>query len=234
MFNIDRLLAIIGVVLAVPGIIILFQSPRLEEGFLFAALLFLTIAYFIHLYWWEFQQYFFTHLEVDKTITFKDSRAKVAQVQTTIRSRVSHSGITQLWFRNFQPGSKYQNVMVDGEPPGSTKTKGGNIEFCKEFDRPLLSGQPVEVKVSYEIHDAFPLNDPDESFVTHIVATRTKKLKLRIRFHDQMIGRNIRGIVSYGSGGAERTRDITVNAGIAEYQIENPKTSARYTIEWDW
>jgi len=233
MLKLDRILAILGLLLAIPGVLVLFQSPHKEAGFLFASILCLVFAYTSHFYWWEFRQSFFTHFEVNKTVTFQDPQARVVRVETRIKSRVNHSGITQLWFRNFQPGDKYRRVTVDERPPGSTKTKGGSLDFCKEFDRPQTSQGTFETKVSYEVHDAFPLTNPDEFFITHVVGTPTKLLRLRVRFHNAKIGRNVRGVVT-GLSGAERIREIPVDSELAQYEIRNPRIGSRHTIEWEW
>jgi hypothetical protein len=176
-FNVDRLLAILGVVLAIAGLIPQFAlPPRLEEGMMLAGLLFVIAAYFSHLYWWEHVQPSFTHLELDKTVSFqRNSTDWVAKVDTVIKSKANHSGLTQLWFRHFAPKEGYQNVLIDTAPPGTTKQKAGTLEFCKDFNRPLSSGEKVTVKVSYEVHNAF--TESQES-VTHRIGTKTKMLKL--------------------------------------------------------
>lgn len=232
-FNFDRLLAVLGIVLAIPGIFPLFHSPGRERGFLIVSLVCIVIAYSTHLFWWEYVQPSFTHIEVDKTLVIADLNANIASVETRIVTRVSHSGITQLWFRGFQPGSQYQNVLVDGNPPSSNKTKAGGLEFCKEFDRPLSSRQVVTVTIKYDVQNAFPVTNPHEFFVTHIVATKTKKLNLKVRFHASKLGQNVKGYISYGSSGPTPDKPLVVNAGVAEYAIDRPKI-AHYTIEWNW
>jgi hypothetical protein len=234
--NFDRVLAILGIMLAIPGIVVLFQAPRLEEGLLLSALMLVISAYSAHLYWWEYVQPSFTHLEMDKSLHFQapnNQNNQIAIVETVVKSKVNHSGSSQLWFRNFLPGDKFRNVLINGKAPLQTKIRAGSFEFCNDFDRPLSSGEVVEVRLSYEVHDGFA--DSRHEFVTHVVGTKTRKLKLKVRFDPTKPGRNVQCHVIHGTGVGRFIRNLPVNRENAvEIEIPKPKAASRYTIEWDW
>ena len=227
----DRVIGIAATLASIPAILDLFHGERTREGLLFGALSLLIFGVLIYRRWEE-KQPLFSYIEIHKELMFLDAAGNVATMETRATTKANHTGIQQLWFRNINADGDVKNFTIDSTPATSQR-KAGSWEVCKQFDRPLRRGDIVSVTLRYELHQAF--SGPTEG-MTHVTATKTNKLVVRIKFHQNKVGRNPRAFVGKGSE-VEEALDLPQaldNGQTFEVVIDKPKLGAYYTIEWTW
>jgi hypothetical protein len=227
----DRAIGIAAVLAGIPAILDLFKGERTREGLLFGALSLLILGVLIYRRWEE-KQPLFSYIEIQKELMFLDAAGNVATMETNATTKANHTGIQQLWFRNINADGDVKNFTVDSIAT-SGQRKAGSWEVCKQFDRPLHRGDIVSVTLKYELHQAFP--GPTEG-LTHVTATKTNKLVVRIRFHDSKIGHNPIAFIGKGSDVEEPLDSPKAldNGKTVEMVIDKPKVGTYYTIEWRW
>lgn len=231
--TLDRVLAVLGVLLGIPAILGFF-SQRFGEGLLLTGLVLLIVGYLLYRRYEESQP-LFTYLEMHKILKFHDAAATTAGFSTIVTARANHTGVSQLWFRNINADGDVTNFRIDGAPVPQNLIvkKAGSYEVCKQFDRPLRRGDTEQITLSYDLINAF---SSTHEGITHVTVTKTKKLKIRVEFHSQRVGHNVRFYAAYG-GGIEKDLDPPRfdNTGLAlEIELEGLKTAAYYTIDWNW
>jgi len=227
----DRFLAILSILLAIPALIEFIHNENIRDGVLFSALVVLVSGYWLYRRW-ENGQPFFTHLEIHKTLIFQDRDADVAVLETKTKTKANHP-VQQIWFRNISADGDIRNFTIDGSPPLVVQRKAGSWEICKQFEHPLERGDKVEITLRYELYRAFTGHVEG---VTHVLATKTKKLLVRVQFHENKVGRDIRAFVGLGADKEKALAMPTPSANGTGYEleIENPKKGSYYTIEWRW
>lgn len=225
----EDLLAYVGIALAIPGTVLLFSS-RATIGVLVLVLVVILFAvYRLH------NRPVFTYMEVDKTLDFQDDAGQLARLTVRVKARPNHRGTTQLWFRGINADGSIRNLKIDGEilPAHSIKKVAGTIEVYKQFPQALTPGKVVPVELSYELHDSFPGNSEG---LTHVTATHTKRVKLRVHFHAGRPIIDVRHYVGYGGqvhGELEKPA-MSENRLSVECALRNPKIGSYDTVEWKW
>lgn len=179
------------------------------------------------------RQWFFTHILIEKNLLFVDPIASTARLSTVMTSRSNYSGITQMWFRNINADGQIKNILLDGKPAARTQKKAGSLEVCKEFDHPLRSGEIVKTELSYELTDSF---SGGHEGITHVTATKTESLSMRVKFHAGRLPKQTRAFVEYGSTLQEKLYTLTQSEDKTEalLRVKRPQIGGYYTIEWDW
>jgi hypothetical protein len=174
----------------------------------------------------------FTHLEVEKTLTFLDASAEIADLSTNLKSRVNHNEVDEIWFRNIAADGQITNIRIDDRPPDKSLRKAGTLEVCKEFGRHLRKGEIVTTKLSYELHNSF---SGAREGMTHVIATQTADLRLNVQFHQGRMPKSARVFVGYASTDDEVLQaPVWRNDQSLRVHITRPKVGAYYTVEWDW
>ena len=202
-----------------------------EEVLLLLLALIIALVLFYNYRHSKQQQSLFTHLKLDKTLTFLDSDGKIARLSTTITSRANHAGLTQMWFRNINADGQIDNILVDGKEPAKIRRVAGSLEVCKEFSKALRRGEIQQIELSYELRDSFR---SQREGMTHVTSTDTAMLIMRVRFHPARSPSRTRAFVGYGSGKEEILAPLNVGNSEVSLEIRKPRLGAYYTIEWDW
>jgi hypothetical protein len=229
----DRILAVLGLVFAIPAVFEFVHSRKVEEGLLFTAVVFLIVFLLIYRQWINTRE-LFTFRDIHKTLTFNDATGNLAVLECRFDAKANHTGIQQIWFRNINADGDVTNITIDGQAPAVVQRKAGSWEVCKQFDHAVRSGDKHTIDLRYELLNSFSGN-PES--ITHIVASKTKKLTVRVIFHDKRVGRQIRSFV--GRAGAveeplnDQPRTIENGNGV-EIEIDKPKIGSYFTIEWRW
>jgi hypothetical protein len=225
----EELLAWLGIALSIPGVILLFSNKAgIGIMVLILVVILLTIYKLLN-------RPIFTYMEVDKTLEFQDDQAQIAHQVSRFKARANHKGITQLWFRNINADGTVQNIRIDGVtiPAHLIQRVAGSIAIFKQFDRELSRGQIATVELSYELHGSFP---GAREGLTHITATETKKVKMRVISTPRRPFLDARHLLGYGGQVQAEMEKPTFATGrlSVECEFKNPKPGSYHTIEWDW
>jgi hypothetical protein len=237
----DRIVGILGLLLGLPALFEFFKA-RFTNALLLVVLILLITGYLLYRYMDKHRKIreirensLFTHLEVETILSFRDPAGALATQTTKIHAQANHTGITQLWFRNLNADGQMNNFKMNGTlvPPNLVRRKAGGYEVCKEFDRPLRAGDTYKATLTYDLINSFP---KEREGTTHVVFTATKKLKMRVEFHQQKVGREPLFFMERGGGIAEQLAPPRPDGFALEVESEGEdlQIGAYYTIEWVW
>jgi len=224
------LLAYIGIALTIPGVGLLFLNKATIVG----TLILIVVVILFVMYWLQNRPPF-TILEADKTLDFQDEAGNLAFLESRVKIRANHMGITQFWFRGINADGTIENIKIDGDliPPHLIKRVAGSIEVYKQFNQVLTPGKVTNIALSYELHDSFL---GKREGMTHVTSTQTKRVKIRINFHQRRPASDVRHYLGYGSQVQAELEKPAVPADrlSVECQFRNPKPGSYHTLEWDW
>jgi hypothetical protein len=225
----EDLLAYIGIALSIPGVILLF-SDKAAIGIMVLILVVILLVIYKLL-----NRPVFTYLEVEKVLDFKDNLGQVALLVSRFKARANHKGTTQLWFRNINADGTIQNIKIDGVvvPAHLIQRVAGSIALFKQFDPGLSRGQVATVELSYELHGSFL---GAREGLTHITATQTQKVKMRVNSDKTRPLHDARHFLGYGGQVQAELEKPTFSNGrlSVECEFKNPKPGSYHTVEWDW
>ena len=221
-------MAIISLVITVPGFLILFVSGFMALGVV-TFVLALGVGFF---YWWS-EQPPFTIKEVEKTLVFQDPQGHRAKVSRTQTARANQTGITEIWVGNIRTDGSIENVHVDGQPPDDDEIRVGVRRICKRYPRGQQRGQDYRMTISFDAIDSFANST---EVYEHLVTTKTKKLKMRINFHPDRPCGAVKAYLQYGGQTHQPLKDPWVSDDRTEvlFEMSKPKEGSEYALEWTW
>jgi hypothetical protein len=226
--KLEILLAWIGIILGVPGFLLLFFTSHVTSGLLVFA--FVAVLVWVR---WELGRPEFTILEIEKILTFHDSQASRATLVRRHKARANHKGLTEFWCGNISTDGSLQNVQVDGQDPHAMKTEAGDLRICKRFPRPSEHGEIYEMQLSYDLLKSFEGNPEG---LIHVCSYKTKRLKMVVVFHPEKPCRSARAYIRFGGQPHERLPQpkISEDATRAEIELTRIKLGGEYCLEWNW
>jgi hypothetical protein len=226
--TVDHLLALIGILIGLPGFMILFFNGQVVAGFLVVVM----IAGIIWVRWLQ-TQLDFTLLEVTKTLTFHDVTGHEATLIRRQTARANHKGLIQFTIKGITSDGVIDNILIDGKPPHEQFTEAGRIGVRKHFSKPLDRGDIDDMELTYDITDGF--NKATETSA-HKVAYKTDKVKLIVIFHPNRPCFNPRASLRFGGNLYKNLTGLKVigNNARIEIEIKKPKIGSDCYIEWDW
>lgn len=219
-------LAIISVLIGLPGFFYYFVSGQAVVGILTALIVagLLVVA-------WMVNQPPITVLNYDKTLTFLDPEASVARQESVLEIRANQNGVRMFHLGTFSADGSVQEIKVYGKEPTARRVRAGEIEVLQELPRPLKWRQTVKVPVSLKYIDSF--SKPNTEAYTHVVGHKTKKLSLTVKFDEGKPYEEVRGFVRYG-GQVWGGYPVECPPGKAKLDKKRPRLGSEYRIEWDW
>jgi hypothetical protein len=224
----DELLAWVGIVIGIPGLLVLFFTVQIAIG----VFVVLIIGGLIWLRWYLALPDF-TILEMEKRLVFKDPQAHKATFTRYQKARANHKGLTEFWIKGNSADGRIENVRIDDKDPDIQTLEAGDLAVCKRFHRPLERGQQEPMKLSYDIIDGFSGNPEG---LIHLVSYKTKLFRMIIEFHEDRPCNSCRAFLRYG-GKEHRTlpQPVTFAGGRrVEFEVKRPKLGAEYFLEWNW
>jgi hypothetical protein len=182
---------------------------------------------------WHVNQPQITQLVCDKTLTFEDKEAHSATQVGELTLQANHKGARMFSIGSFSADGSVQDIRIDNQPPTRQQVRAGAIEAVKEFRNPLERGAKRNLRVSVRYIKSFPKHT--ESW-THVVAHKTKILRLAIEFHPERPCTSARAYLRYGGQVYQELSGVEVYDGgrRIRFEVKRPKLGSEYTIEWDW
>lgn len=224
----ENILGLIGIVLGVPGFLLLF----FKGNFVFGILVVVLVAILVWVVF-EVNRTEFTILEVEKRLTFHDSIAHRATLVSSQRVRSNHRGLSEFWCRNISADGPIENVLIDGREPDETSMEAGDMQICKRFPHPLAWRQRIQMVVSYDLINSFPGNPEG---LIHTVDRQTKKLRLVVDLNSCKPCAVARAFLRFGGQVYKSLDDPEVSEGrsVISVEVSNPRQGGEYYIEWEW
>lgn len=228
--NLDRVLALIGVAIGIPGFLILFMSDQWVHGVLVLLLVCALGAWWFYA-WWRDKLPVFTVLELAKKLTITTPDGRTATLTRTQKVRINHKGITEWWCRNISADGAISNINIDQHPPDVTINTGGTIQVCRRFPYPKQRGEEWESTLSYDIADSFI--KPREE-LRHLVTFKTKKVTIEVELPRGCNRADLR--FTFGGEEAERLSDpeLSNNNRTIKVEIKRPRIGGQYHVGWEW
>ncbi len=226
----DLWIALAGLIIGIPGFILLFKSPTATAAVI-TVLLLLSVFLALGYVYWSQRLPHFTIESVEKELAFLHQDCKHATLSRKQTAIANHPGITEFWCRNIAADGSIQNIQIDGARPNDERHVLGEIEVCKRFRSPLKRGQSFTTVLTYDLVDCFP---QEREQLIHVVEGRTKKLRLEIRFPAGRNVRNPRAIIKFGGEERSQLDSLVVSQSVLLLEVKRPKFGADYVVEWNW
>jgi hypothetical protein len=228
--NVDRVLAIVGIAIGIPGFLLLFISDQWVHGVLVLLLVCALAAWWFYARWRD-NLPVFTVLELTKRLTIISADGRSASLARSQKVRINHKGITEWWCRQISADGTVTNITIDQLPPDVTTSTGGTIQVCRRFQYPKQRGEEWESTLTYNIADSF--TKPHEELI-HMVAFRTKKLVLEVELPRNCTHADLR--FTFGGEQGEKLSDpeLSNNNRTITATIKRPRIGAQYHLGWEW
>jgi|HubBroStandDraft_5_1064220.scaffolds.fasta_scaffold71490_2 hypothetical protein len=225
--NWDRVLAIVGVVIGIPGFLIFFLSDKLAHAVVVLVVVCACAAWWIYTIWRD-RRPVFTVFLLEKTLEIKDPLD--AFVTRRQKVRINHKGITEWWCRNLATDGTIQNILIDGMPPDETVESSGSLHVCRRFD-PKNRGDFWESTLTYQVLDSFLKNR--EEYI-HFTGFETKNLKVEVRLCRPCTAAEL--YLTYAGEQRESLSApvISPDKRVITYELKRPLLGAQYHLRWFW
>jgi len=232
--SIDRLLAVVGVILGLPGFVLIFSSGNAAVGDIVvaAAFLFLIVAWYVG---WRLRRPPFTMKTIVVRLEIFDSGGKQARLSKTYQIRPNFRHLHQMTHRNIAADGTITDLRWNDKPISDRQIQQvlGEYEVTVDFKTPLAVGRVFEGMLSYEAANSFL--EPKEGLV-YVADFRSSKVTLRI---DLPQSRRCTSAELYQVRGASKIllagkAVIGENGKSITAELKRPPVGAEYGIWWEW
>jgi len=223
----DRILAYVGIIVGLPGFLILFMGDRYVLG-IFA--LIVVALLFWHL--WSLQRPNFTVVEIDKLLRIHD-QGQTASFVREQTMKANHKGLTEFWIKGISADGQIERILIDDNKPDEVRVEAGDILVCKRFPQPLKRGKEFKLRHSYDLINSFPNNT---EMLIHTANFKTKVVRMRVELPPGRPCKAARASLRFGGQFHAELARPTVYSGNKRIEIEirKPKLGGDYYLEWDW
>ena len=230
--TVDRVLAIVGIIIGVPAFLALFiQSAHKREAILSLIIIALVVG-FRMLLTYKRRRPQFSIRSVKKHFVIHDAAGATASFEGTRKMRANFKGATEFWYRNIVQDGSIANIKIDGKNPDVTETVCGTTHICKRFARPLEEGEEFETSFSYDLANSF--TNPKREGVIHNNGFRTDEVELTVDLPRPCTRAEFRRTFVGDEG--ELLPSPTLSNGNLRItaKVKKPLIGASYHVEWDW
>lgn len=228
----DRMLAFVGLLLGIIGIIIPFLNVGIAYTLtlLTVSMLALTFAYY-----WQF----FTNLppysirSVEVTLVLEDDEKATLTKDYKIRANYNH--LDRMLHRNIASDGSVENICWDNEPiPANQITKIlGEYEVDVHFDNVCKRWRVFPGSLSYDLIKSF--SDPNREGIYYNVDFPIKSVRIRICLPENHPCKGATAYRIIGIGKIPiKDPDISHNNCRIELEVSRPRVGIEIAIFWTW
>jgi hypothetical protein len=228
----DRLLGGLGVLLGIPGVLVLFFTANVTLAVFAGVLAVLLLAaamygrFFVHA-----PPYTFNNVNV--TLEF-GATEKSAVLRKEYKIRPNYAHLKQLEHRNIASDGSISNICWNGVPvPGNNIIKSLG-EYHVKIDLPVAPRlwSVFDGELSYDLADSFGSSSEN---IMYSVDSPTREAKISIKFPPNRGCKSAAARRRHGAG-ESALADPTFSAAKdrLEFKIVRPAMGASYIIYWDW
>lgn len=231
--SLDRILAVAGVILSLPGFLLLFLNRNETVGAAFVLLgLVVLLAALIYHYWTEIQPYTVIEMEGQLVIKTRDGASATLTKQYRIRPNYSH--LNTLTHRSIASDGRVENIRWDDQPvpPANISRVLGEYHVTVNFRPPKQRFKAFDGKLSYDLLDSFPAS---REVLGYVADFPTKQARISVELPADRPCHNAEVYVSRGAGEKlMKPPTRSANRCSIAVTLKRPATAARYNIYWDW
>jgi hypothetical protein len=231
--TLDRVLAVLGTVLALPGFFLAFFTTQQTVAaicVLLAAVIGLAAAlvhYYAHL------PPFHVRL-LESVVQISDAGGKHADVKRTYTARSNYRQQTIMVHKNIAADGDVINITWDGKPIPTQhiEPRMKEWEVTIHFDFPLRQWADFVGTLGYEVTDSF-LGNPEG--VIYSVEHITRRAVLRVHLPNDRPCLTAKAYIRTGSG-EDPIDGLQVLEGNKKLELElrRPRRGSQYAIYWTW
>jgi hypothetical protein len=229
----DRILAILGIILGLPGFLLLLMSGYRAEAILSLGLGLTLISAPISITWFLTRPpYTITSAKV--TLSFLDNAIRRARLTKDYTIRPNQRYLTVLTFRNIAADGNIHSLRWNGQPidPKWIREVLGEYEVTIHFPGPHQLWREFSGSLSYEATDAF--NGREEGLV-YAPDHPTKTATIMVEFPASRPCRATRAYRVEGAGQVPISAPSVLAKGLRfETTLKRPRPGTEYWFWWDW
>jgi hypothetical protein len=235
--NLDRWLAVAGLLVSLPGFLLMFLSTqRTVAGMTVALGLALVVAGFIVLR--ERAKPPFTMKAISIRLEFVggSNPKEVARITRSYKFVANFPHMKVLVNRSIGADGKIENICWDGQPVvlQHLKSQGGEYEATVIFNEPLIRGQVYQGSLSYDAIRAF--TGPRE-YLLHVVDFETTALSFEILLPDSAPARAAMAFLRKGGMAQAPIPEVELLDSGKRINLTLPfptHVGNRVEVAWDW
>jgi len=231
--NLDRGLAVAGVLLGLPAFLLLFLSGQQTTAILVLVLAFVLLAS-------AFAVKYLTGLppltmkSVDVVLQFNDGQGKNALLSKHYQIRATRNDVREMTHRNIASDGGISNICWNDQliPAADIKRILGQYEVTVRFALAPRKWKTTAGKLSYNLTDSFNGNPEGLMYVVDFPA---RLVRFRIELPG---GRRCLNATAYKLEGAGRKPisdpSVSDDRRVLLLAVKKPPTGSEYAIYWTW
>lgn len=229
----DRILAAIGIVLALPGFFLLFFTEQETVAAVCVLLAAVICAAAVLLRYFTNLPPFKVKL-LESSVTIYDRDGKRAEVKRTYTARSNFRQQNVMSHKNIGADGSVVNICWDGKPvlKEHIRERMHEWEVDIHFDLPLQQWAEFKGTLSYEVIDSFPRS---REGVVYGVEHATSRAMLRVTLPNDRPCKTATAVKMTGAG-EDPIGGLVVseNNTKLELEVKRPRQGSRYAIYWTW
>ena len=230
--SLDRGLALVGLVLALPGFLLLFLSGQEAVAVLVLVLGAgcLIGAFVVHFIWTQ-PPYTFKIAEVTLSFIGGKDRALLSKEYII---RPNYRNLQQMKHKNIASDGTVKNICWNDEPVPQNKilTRLGEYAVTIDFPTTCVWLRNFTGKLSYELINSFGGNSEG---IFYSVDYPTKKVIIRVNFPEDCLCIHAHATLIQGAGEKEiQDPAISSDRKSLVLKLKRPKLGSQYGIYWQW
>ncbi|HEU0014795.1 MAG TPA: hypothetical protein VFQ45_14005 [Longimicrobium sp.] len=231
--SLDRALSVIGLLLSLPGfLIVVLADDDAAVAALTLLLGLLTLAAAAAVY-------YFTNLpefslrSVAVALDIRDEAGRRATLAKSYRILPNYGHLDRMVHRNIAADGSVRNICWNGAPvpEGNVREVLGQYEVTIGFGAPLPRWAEFPGRLSYEVVDSFPGR---VEALHYVVDFPTRVLEIRVDFPPGRLPREPRAVRSSGGRRPLRPPRVSPDGRTLELKVRRPMRGAEYSIYWSW
>ncbi|WMJ08998.1 hypothetical protein [Nitrosomonas sp. sh817] len=222
----NQIIFYINIVMLAFGVFVALATDFIAIGLIFALCAALLIADQIRQ-----NKFAFSISDLRKILTVHDTCGKKATVTQTQMTTACHSDNSEYWFKNIRAIGSISNFRINNGDPAEQRKENDSYHVCMKFPPELKVIDGSDLTLTYQCEGAFTQN---EGILSHVVDDDTQRLHMAVELPSGRAVATARFFcIDNGKEEALLPPVISGNTKI-EADIENPKRSAEYCLQWKW
>lgn len=233
MFNADRWIGIAGLIVGIPGFILLFISGDRAFAWLFAILIVVCVIS-VYLIYRAGQLPPFRMNKVRVVLRISDTLGSAATLRKEYEAVPSYGHLTEMSHRNIAADGALTNLKWNDAPIDSTWVKQvlGEYQIVARFPGPLACGKAFNCALSYDVLDSFLQS---QEALVYVVDFPAKIVEILIQFPEDRMCSEADCFRVQGAGKTPLAKPILDPLQrTLSVKLKKPQVGAEIEVWWTW